>query len=133
MNDDSVNWIKRESENGQSEIYENTVVGVHPHRSAPRSFLRFGKRSGNSGMNLRPESEKPSFFSMKNDLDDNIAFDEIPYSTEQLEEMLMKKRADNFLRFGKRILPKDLRDRLVLMALSDDAMNKRSKDFLRFG
>ena len=70
---------------------------------------------------------------MKNDLDDNIAFDEIPYSTEQLEEMLMKKRADNFLRFGKRILPKDLRDRLVLMALSDDAMNKRSKDFLRFG
>ena len=125
--------MKRESENGQNEIFENTVVGVHPHRSAPRSFLRFGKRSGQSNNNLRPQSERPNFYSQKNDLDDNVAYEEIPYSTEQLEDMLMKKRADNFLRFGKRILPKDLRDRLVLMALSDDEVDKRSKDFLRFG
>ena len=79
---------------------------------------------------LRPESEK-QIFSSKSDFDDS--FDDIPYSAEELEEMLMRKRADNFLRFGKRYLPKDLKDRLRLMTLSDDGMNKRSKDFLRFG
>ena len=73
-----------------------------------------------------------AFFPLKqNDFDE---VNEIPYTAEELEEMLMKKRADNFLRFGKRFLTKqDLKDRIVLMALNDEAMNKRSKDFLRFG
>jgi hypothetical protein len=29
---DNVSWMKRESENGPGEIFESTLVGVHPHR-----------------------------------------------------------------------------------------------------
>jgi len=124
---DQVTWMKRESENGPGEIYENTMVGIHPHRSSPRSFLRFGKRS--PSFLLRPESEK-SVIALNRDGDNDA--DEIPYSADELEEMLAVKRADNFLRFGKRFLPKNLRDRLALLD-SDDGLKKRSKDFLRFG
>lgn len=123
-------WMKRESENGPGEIYESTVVGLHPHRSSPRSFLRFGKRSGFP----RPDSVIALH---RDDLDDDDAdadtADAIPFSAEELEEMLKMKRADNFLRFGKRYLPKDLRDRMALLGVSDDGLKKRSKDFLRFG
>jgi hypothetical protein len=120
-------WMKRESENGPGEIYESTVVGLHPHRSSPRSFLRFGKRSGFS----RPDS----VITMHRDdlVDDDADANDIPFSAEELEEMLKMKRADNFLRFGKRYLPKDLRERMALLGVSDDGLNKRSKDFLRFG
>ena len=121
---ESGTWMKRESENGPGELFESTIVGLHPHRSSPRSFLRFGKRSSFS----RPESV---IALNRDDLDDDD--DEIAISADELEEMLKMKRADNFLRFGKRHLPKDLRDRLALLGVSEEGFKKRSKDFLRFG
>ena len=122
--------MKRESENGPGELYENTIVGIHPHRSSPRSFLRFGKRS--QTLLLRPDSEASVIALNRDDTND----DGIPYSAEELEDMLAVKRADNFLRFGKRFLPKNLRDRLAMLedaASEDGGLKKRSKDFLRFG
>lgn len=115
--------MKRESDNGPGEIYESTILGLHPHRSSPRSFLRFGKRSSFS----RPESV------IALNRDDFADDDEIPFTAEELEEMLKMKRADNFLRFGKRYLPKDLTDRMAMLGVSEDGLKKRSKDFLRFG
>ena len=115
--------MKRESDNGPGEIYESTILGLHPHRSSPRSFLRFGKRSSFS----RPESV------IALNRDDFADDDEIPFTAEELEEMLKMKRADNFLRFGKRYLPKDLKDRMAMLGVSEDGLKKRSKDFLRFG
>lgn len=134
--DHGLSWGKRESDNGPGEVFEQTVVGVHPHRSAPRSFLRFGKRSFIQPAMSRPiqGTEIDSNADTEAEQEgDSYNADYIPFTTEELEAMLLKKRADNFLRFGKRFIPKELRDKLALLALAEDGMDKRSKDFLRFG
>jgi hypothetical protein len=59
------------------------MVGVHPHRSSPRSFLRFGKRSSPPATLIRLDPDN-GIMSLKTDPEDS--FDDVPYSADELEQ-----------------------------------------------
>lgn len=108
---------------GPGELYEAMLMGKQPHSTSARSFLRFGKRGLYPTQSMMTGPGVPS-----------------------------KRRADNFLRFGKSIdddhkaeemlgrWKKFLLVMLAKVAEEEDDMlhnrqvlDKKSSDFLRFG